>query len=154
MSCADLAPGIVESLGPLLVAGFTALTGWLAKLGADKLKASTKSDTANYAASMILRFNDSVATAVRKVEQTYVKAVKAGRQPDSEGGTALTEGEAQNAKNLALAELKAYWGSRGLGELAKVFGLTDGEFARFVDGKIESAVGAGGATSAPLPSDG
>lgn len=89
---------------------------------------------------MLARLTDSIVTAVKKVNQTTKRKLKAAKDPSSPGGTKVTVAEAAELKQAAWDEIKAYWGSKGLKTAGKVIGL--GDVTRYIDGKIEAAVDA------------
>jgi len=124
---------IYEILSPVI----TALLGWVSVQIANYIKAKTKNQLA---AGMLARLNDSIFTAVRAANEVTKKELMKARDPDSDGGIAITEEEAKHLKSVALESVKAYWGSKGLYEAAKVLGLKDGDLSKFVSDKIEDAV--------------
>lgn len=88
-----------------------------------------------------LRLSDAVFASVREVEQAYVKAVKAGRAPDSPGGEKLTREEMERASDAALAAVKRHLGPHGWSKLKAVLGLDgDAEAEEVVRSHIEAEV--------------
>ena len=113
----------------------TPILGWLSLkiskwVGASEANAKTH--------GMLARVNDSVFTAVKAVNQTARKKLKAAKDPDSDGGTRITDDEAAELKQACRDELQAYWGAKGIAEIGKVLGL--GSVTKFLDSKIEAAV--------------
>lgn len=87
---------------------------------------------------MLARLTASIVTAVKTVNQTAKRQLKAAKDPSSDGGIKVTELEAKQLKQAAWAEINAYWGAKGLATAGKVIGL--GDVTRFVNGSIEEAV--------------
>ena len=87
---------------------------------------------------MLARLTGSIVTAVKTVNQTTKRQLKAAKDPASDGGTRVTEAEAAALKQAAWDEITAYWGAKGLATAGKVIGL--GDVTRFVNGKIEGFV--------------
>ena len=133
MDWGDLGLTLAEILSPLLVAGLT----WVSVKVADLVRAKVKN---TYLEGTLVRLNDTVFTVVKDMNQTVVKGIKAAKDPDSPGGTSLTKEEKNSIKSQAMSEVKALLGIKGLGELAKVLGLSDGSVHQFIGAKIEAAV--------------
>lgn len=109
---------------------FAALATAMTWLVWNRLKAGTVRD-------LLQRAWTEVLDACREVFQTYVEALKAGKDPTSPGGTSLTAEESAEAKNRAAAIFKANFGKKGLGRLAKILGVN---LDAWLGSKIESAV--------------
>lgn len=88
-------------------------------------------------------FERTVVQIVMELNQTWVDAVKAARDPGSPGGSVLTDAEKQQIRRQAVQKLKDYF---GLGNLMRIFSYftgsagTEQELNSFLETKIESAV--------------
>ena len=122
---------IFASWGPKIAAWtFAGLAMAMTWLVWNRLKAGTVRD-------LLMRAWTEVLDACREVFQTYVEALKAGKDPESPGGDSLTEAEKAEAKSRAIGIFKANFGKKGLGRLAKVLGVN---LDAWLGSKIESAV--------------
>ncbi|MEW6778293.1 MAG: hypothetical protein AB1405_18490 [Bdellovibrionota bacterium] len=129
MDKSEVVSSVIEILTPVLVAGLTFLSAWLAKLITAKVKGE-------YLRGVLVRLDESVFTAVKSVAQTYADALKSAREDGK-----LDPAERQEAKRRALSALKSYLGAKGIGELGKILGLTsDAQVEEFLAGKVEAAV--------------
>lgn len=129
----ELAWTVYEILAPFL----TALLAWVSMKVAAWIRAKTQNE---YVAGTLLRLNDSAFTAVKAIEQTLVRELKAAKTPASAGGVRLTAEEAEQVKQAALAEVRSYWGPKGVRELATILGLNDEALQRVLSSKLEAAV--------------
>ena len=131
--------GLLAVLGPLV-------TGLFSKLILERIKSATWSRVVN---QLML----SVWAVVDDVGQSYVKAMRKAKDPDSPGGTSLTAEEKAQAKALALNRLKSYLGKKGLDEVAKVIGLkTDDQLGAVIEHAVaERAAGRKLAESVAAP---
>lgn len=143
----EIFSSILEILTPILVAGLTFLSAWLAKLITAKVKGE-------YLRGVLVRLDEAVFTAVKSVAQTYADALKSAREDGK-----LEPAERQEAKRRALNALKSYLGTRGIGELGKILGLASAnQVEEYLAGKVEAAVHdlnfakktAGGGEASPL----
>lgn len=126
---------IYEMLAPVVV---TALA-WISARVSGLIRAKTKNELA---AGMLVRLNESVLDAVQSVNQQTDELLRRARHPDSPRGTDLSSQEAQLLKTTAISFVKAYWGAKGLRELAGVLGLSMGaELDDLISSKIEAFVG-------------
>lgn len=90
-----------------------------------------------------VRSTSAVIRAVAYVAQTYTDELKAGRAPDSDGGSKLTDQEKSAAKRAAIEAAKSFLGKKGLDELMWMLGLSSIEGVDVYLGKqIEAVVGA------------
>jgi hypothetical protein len=125
---------IAEMLAPVIMAIF----GWVSVRIAAWVKAHTKNTMIK---GTLLRLNESILTLVREAEQTAVAELKKARSPDSPGGEKLTPEEAKEIKEKVTGNFKSLWGQRGLDELTRVLGFSNGESVeKFLGSKIEEAV--------------
>lgn len=125
-----------EIAAPLIAAGL----GWLGTYVAKLIKAKTSNA---WVAGTLEHLDYAVINAVKSIQQTIVERVKTARDPNSPGGATITETEATEIKRAAIATAKTFLGVKGLGELAKVFGLGLGDVAgldRIFGDRIEAAV--------------
>ncbi len=130
---AEMGLNLFEMLSPLILA----LLGWLGMKLSTLIRTKIKNEMIG---GMLARLNDSVFTAVKSVEQTMVRQLKAAKDPESPGGTQITKEEGEQVKSAALAEIKSYWGPRGLSELGSVLGLESGGLDKLLESKVEAAV--------------
>ena len=130
---AELGLNILEALSPAILA----LLGWLGLKLSQWLRAKISNELIG---GMLARLNDSVFTAVKAIEQTVVREIKAAKESDSPGGAKITRAEADRVKKAAVDELKSYWGARGLAELGDVLGLTGDGLNKLLESKVEAAV--------------
>ena len=124
---------ILEILSPII----TAFLGWVSVRLAGWIKAKTKNEQVG---GILARLTESTFCVVREAEQTFVKGMKAAKDPSSPGGTSLTEKEAEDIKRRVVAKVKDLWGPRGLKEARKVLGLDEGGVGRLIESKVEEAV--------------
>src|SRR5690606_8548412 len=92
----ELFSSLIEILTPVLVAGLTFLSAWLARLITAKVKGE-------YLRGVLVRLDEAVFTAVKSVAQTYADALKTAREDGK-----LEPAERQEAKRRALGALKSY----------------------------------------------
>lgn len=132
---------LYEILIPILVAGLM----WLKVRIIGWIKAKTKNETL---AGILSRLNESVFEAVKMVNEQMKDLIGKAKDPASPGGTQITLEEAAKLRKAALDYVKAYWGEKGLKELAHVLGFggvlgmgTDEKgLERLIANKIEAAV--------------
>lgn len=77
---------------------------------------------------------DEIQAAVLEVEQTYIAALKEGREDDGK----LSAAEKAEAKSRALSIAKENIGAKGLHRLARILGVED--LDKWIGGKIEAVV--------------
>jgi len=123
---------ILSQLAELLLPVLIAALSWGAVQAAVWLKAKTKSA---YLCGMIDRINDAVMTAVKAAEQVTVAAL---REASADGE--ITEEEKAAIKAKVLAEVKSHLGAKGLTEIGKILGISDGALSALLGSKIEAAV--------------
>jgi prepilin signal peptidase PulO-like enzyme (type II secretory pathway) len=124
---------VYEVLGALLGSGLV----WLVA----KLSTWIKTKIGNEALGGILaRVNETLGNLVVEANQTVVNGLKAAKDPDSPGGTKLTDEEARQIKKEVLAQFKDLWGAKGLALLAKILGFTSDKTESFLSSKIEALV--------------
>jgi len=128
MNLADIGLKALEVLSPVLL---TALA-WLAAKGAQLISAKVQNE---YLRGVLVRLDDAVFVAIREVEQVTVEAIKSA----SADGT-LTSEEREKVKQAALDSVKSHLGMKGLAELARVLGLSDGTVDKLLSTRIEAAV--------------
>lgn len=109
----DLLEQVIIALAPLLMAALTAFVG----MGVRWLQSKTKNERVR---EMERRLAESVMTIVKSVSGSVVQQIKAAR---ADGKVTLEERDA--IKRAALAELRVYWGSKGIDEIKKVLGYAD-----------------------------
>jgi hypothetical protein len=138
---------LLQVLVPVVGTVLTAAITW----GGAKLVTFIQAKTKNeFLKGALVRLEQAVQTAVLEVQQTYVEYVKAASADGK-----LTFEEAREAKARAILAAKTYLGRKGLLELAKVLGFTDGALDLFLGGKVEAMV-AGvklGEATAPATAD-
>jgi hypothetical protein len=88
-----------------------------------------------YLRSTLVRLDEAVLTAVKKLQQTVVAEIKAA---SSDGK--IDDAEKARIKAAALANVKSYLGTKGLRVLAEVLGLSSGTVDEFLGSRIEAAV--------------
>jgi len=130
---AELGLNILEALSPAILA----LLAWLGLKLSHWLRAKISNELVG---GMLARLNDSVFTAVKAIEQTVVREIKAAKEPNSPGGPKITTEEADRVKKAAIDALKSYWGVKGLAELGEVLGLTGDGLNNLLESKVEAAV--------------
>lgn len=119
---------LLASLGAHVVPwALTALLGLLSKLAFDKIK----SDKVR---RIVRNATAEVFDVVAEVNQTFVKAIKAGNEDGK-----LTDAEKEQAKDLALEKLKSNLGAKGFERLVRVFGSEDSAHG-WLATKLEAAV--------------
>lgn len=129
MNKSEIVFSLIEILTPILVAGLTLLSAWLAKLITAKVKGE-------YLRGVLVRLDEAVFTAVKSVAQTYADTLKSAREDGK-----LEPAERQEAKRRALNALKSYLGTKGIGELGKILGLASAkQVEEYLAGKVEAAV--------------
>lgn len=133
---------ILEIAIPLALAAL----GYGAQALAAFLKSKTKNETIG---GILYRLTFAANDAVAYVMQTYVKEIKAAREPDSDGGTSLTDHEKAYAMRQAINAAKSFIGQKGLDEIMKVLGLSEAAVDTLLEKKIEVAVNQA-KVSAPL----
>ncbi len=129
MDKSEVVSAVTEILTPILVAGLTFLSAWLAKLITAKVKGE-------YLRGVLVRLDEAVFTAVKSVAQTYADALKVAREDGK-----LEPAERLEAKRRALGALKSYLGTKGIAELGKILGLgSASQVEEYLAGKVEAAV--------------
>ena len=116
----------LEYLAPALLA----LLGYLSSRFVMYLNKKHKSD---YLKGLLERLNDSALEVVRNVYMAYVGPLK-------KDGKKLSAEEKAMAKAMAMADLKDYYGKKGLDELMKVLGLSSAELDRKLERSLEAKV--------------
>lgn len=119
---------VLQILSPILLAVLT----WASIKATQYIQAKVKNE---YLRGALTRLNDAVLTAVREVQQVAVEAIKAGRADGK-----LTADEKAAVKKAALDSVKSHLGVKGVDELIKILGLSDGSIDRLLESKIEAAV--------------
>ena len=96
----------------------------------------------SYFEGVLQRLGATIDELVAMVNQTLIKKIKAAKEPDSDGGTSLTETERAQAFNAVLDALKEeYGGWAGLYRLLKRIGISDKDTARKkITNMIEASV--------------
>jgi hypothetical protein len=128
MSFEDIGLKALEILSPILLAALA----WLASKAAALITAKVQNE---YLRGVLVRVDDAVYAAVRELQQVTVEAIKAA----SADGT-LTPEEREKVKQAALDSVKSHLGMKGLVELARVLGLSDGAVEKLLSTRIEAAV--------------
>jgi hypothetical protein len=132
---------LYEMLIPILVAGLL----WVKAHLANWIRSKTKNETL---AGIMVRLNESVFESVKAVNEQMKDLIGKAKDPASPGGVKITEAEAKQLKDAALGHVKAYWGKKGMKEMAKVLGF-GGFFGlgsdssgldKLIANKIEAAV--------------
>lgn len=118
-------PWLHKALAWLLASGLVTSLIW-------KVVSSVRNE---YAKGVIQRAFTEVKSAVLAVHQTYVSEISIARADGK-----LTEAEKDLAKDMAVNEVKAYLGWRGLKALGRVLGLDASMLDSWLDGKVETAV--------------
>lgn len=104
---------VLDALAPLAVTLVSLLAGWVAI----HLKAKFASETGR---NIVDKVTTLASTVVLELEQTLVADL---REKAADG--VLTAGEADEAKDLALAKLRAHLGPKGKAEILSAFGFED-----------------------------
>lgn len=123
----------LETLLPLVAAGAAWLLAQAARWAGHRVKSE-------YLQHVIDRAAASASLAVATVEQSYVSALRAAKAADSDGGRAITEAEAKEARDRALMAAKSYLGAKGLAELSKVLGLSGSDVDTYLSNRIEASL--------------
>lgn len=125
-------PPLVQAiyvLAPILLA----LLSW----GSLRLAALIQAHVHNaYAQGALLRLNDAVGTVVGEIAQTEVADLKAKA---SDGK--LTNKEAKELRDTAVAKVRGYLGKNGVTALSRVF--DSDMIQKVIESKIEAAVAEG-----------
>jgi len=116
----------MKLLGPALMAILGYLGGKLVKYINGKHKIE-------YAKGILDRLNESALEVVKFVYMAYVGPLK-------KSGKKLSAHEKAVAKQMALEELKSYYGMKGLKELAKVLGLDSEQLDKKLERSVEAKV--------------
>jgi hypothetical protein len=106
----------------LLTIALTWLTNWLGK----KVKSEHWS-------GVVMKVDDVAIKIVRDVFQAYVEPLKIANADGK-----LTEEEKAHAKSLAMAQLKSYFGEKGLKEIASL--VSAGKLDEYLGVSLESAL--------------
>lgn len=133
----DLMWSLFQVCSPAILA----LVGWLSVKLAGLITAHTSNA---YVQGVLLRLNDAVWTAVAEVEQTMVKALKAGTLDGK-----LTTTGAENAKAAAVATIKEHLGPQGIADLGTILGITGPAIDAFLGKRVDAAVGAAKSPAVP-----
>jgi len=128
MDKSELGLKVLEVLSPVLLAALT----WVAAKVAQLINAKVKNE---YLRGTLVRLDDAVLAAVREVQQVTVEAIKAASADGK-----LTPDEKAQVKAKAVEAVKAHLGMKGLGELAKVLGLSGDAVEKMLSTRIEAAV--------------
>lgn len=132
---AEIGWSIYEVLAPCLAA----IVAWVSARLAGLIRAKTRNEMVE---GILLRLNESVAEAVKAVNQQTREILGRAREPDSPGGRKLTMQEARLLREHALKYIRSYWGLKGIKELARILGLElGGELDSYLLNKIEAYVG-------------
>lgn len=124
----DLLYKLIEILAPILMAALTYAAARLSLY----IQAKTKNE---WLKGALVRLDDAVVTVVREIQQTVVDAIKAANADGK-----ITPAEITEIKEAALKAVKTHLGTKGLLELAKILGLSDGALDGLITSKIEAAV--------------
>lgn len=124
---------LTQAVAPLAVAGLS----WLATQAALWLKDKTKNENVK---AIINRIQDAVTTAVKQLEQTVVREIKAATEPTSEGGTLLTKEEMERIKAKCIELVRRLLGEETLRLARQYLGLDDKGLDSLISGKIEATV--------------
>jgi hypothetical protein len=132
---ADIAMSLYASLAGLVAA----LLGWIGVHIGSFIRAKVKNETI---AGVAARFNDSLFTALKAVNQTLKAEILAAKDPKSPGGTMITKLEAEQLKTAVIDMLKReYGGTPGLMTALRVFGFAgEGPMLDWLGRKIEAGV--------------
>lgn len=115
----------------------TAAVGWVAVKVSGWIQTKTKNERVG---GMLGRLVSSVQTAVVAVNETAKAEIMAAKDPTSPGGSSVTKAEAEQLKAACLDKIKAYWGTKGLAEAAKVLGFGGGGIDSFLSDEIEKSI--------------
>ena len=92
-------------------------------------------------AGVMTRANDLLWTLMLEAEQTLVRAAKAAKAADSDGGEAITEAEGRAIKEAVILNFKRMAGQKGLEDLMGVLGFEAPEMLTdWLGAKLESMV--------------
>lgn len=119
---------ILEISSPVLLAALT----WAAAKLAQLIRAKVQNE---YLKGVLVRLDDAVFTAVKDLQQSVVEEIKAASADGK-----ITDDEKRQIKERALASVKSHLGTKGLAEIAKVFGLEGGALETLLSSKVEAAV--------------
>lgn len=132
---ADIALTVYGVVGSVLVAALS----WLGKKLNDLIKAKISNELIS---GTLTRLTSSINDAVAMVDQTIREEIKAAKDENSPGGSAITKEEAQKLKSAVWDELKKeYGGMDGISKLLGVIGISDKQAIESkVDTMIEATV--------------
>jgi hypothetical protein len=120
---------VVNQLAPLVATLLAALGSWV-------LLELKKRITSARGLDIINKVSSLTETVVLDIEQTVLSALRDG----AADGT-LSREDAENAKVIALAKIKAYLGPKGKKEALAAFGFADdSDLDAFINSHIEAAV--------------
>jgi hypothetical protein len=120
---------VVNQLAPLVVTLLGALGSWV-------LLELKKRITNARALDVINKVSSLAETVVLDLEQTVIGAL---REAAADG--VISAADAENAKMIALAKVKAYLGPKGKREALAAFGFADdADLDAFINSHIEAAV--------------
>jgi len=125
---AQLVPHLADALVTVVLALITLIAARLSAY----LREAGKGERL---ASAMLRLNDAVGTAVREIEQTVRPLVVAAAADGR-----ITPEEAAQLKDAAMASARRYMGAHVGADLKKILGVTEDDFDRLLDAKVEAAV--------------
>lgn len=129
----ELDLGLYEILSPIVVLVITLISAYLVKMIHQKIGNTTL-------AGMLGRLNEIVWDEVEAAEQVMVKAIKAAKDPESDGGLKITPAEGEIIKKAVIDSIKENYGMAGLKKLGKILGLDDSGITKMIATKIEAAV--------------
>ncbi len=118
----------LAALSPVVLAVLT----WLGARLAALIQAKVRNE---YLRGALVRLDDAVFTAVKAIQQDTVAAIK---KASADGR--LTDDEVTEIRRAAVDSVKAQLGLKGLAELARILGLSDGVVETFLGNKVEAAV--------------
>lgn len=125
----ELMQEVIVILQPLLMTALTAAVAMAVKW----LQARTHNEKVR---AIEARLAESVMTIVKSTSMTLVDKMKAAKADGK-----ITPEERAEIKAAALAEIKGYWGQKGITEVKKVLGYADDtELSNALSHDIEEAV--------------
>jgi hypothetical protein len=134
---------VVAQVTAALIPLVAAVASWALYAVANWLRTKARTE---YERGVIARLTDAVETVVRETQQTTVADIKAA----AEDGT-ITEAEAREIRDSAIARTKAYLGKTGVADLKKVF--DSDAIEGVIKSKIEAQVHELKTATPPVPVD-
>lgn len=119
---------------------------WIGTRAGELIKAKVDNE---HLRAALLRLDNAVVTAVKDLEQTLAKELRALAR-DGE----LTRDDRRRLKETAVRHVKRYLGASGLKELGRVLDLWELSIEDFIGSKVEATVHDMKRSPIPAPADG